>query len=97
MFHPDPDFLANEDKYKAIKAEILGGDSDSDGSDSSDGAESSDSDEDEGDENKIVIEDMTDAKLLTLRRNIYLTIMSSANYEECVHKLVKNLQEGTEV
>ena len=43
------------------------------------------------------IEDMTDAKLLTLRRNIYLTIMSSANFEECVHKLVKNLQEGTVV
>ncbi len=43
------------------------------------------------------IEDMTEAKLLIIRRNIYLTIMSSAGHEECVHKLVKNLKEGSEV
>ena len=78
------------------QSEILGGDSGSDGSGSSSGEESSEEEEEE-EEKKMEIEDMTDAKLLTLRRNIYLTIMSSANFEECVHKLVKNLQEGTEV
>ena len=76
--------------------EILGGRSGSEDSGSS-GEESSEEEEEEEEETKLEIEDMTDAKLLTLRRNIYLTIMSSANFEECVHKLVKNLKEGTEV
>ena len=81
-----------------IVVEILGGGgSGSDESGSGSEEESSDEDEDGEEDKKMEIEDMTDAKLLVLRRNIYLTIMSSANYEECVHKLVKNLAEGTEV
>ncbi len=78
--------------------EILGGESGSDDSGSgSSGDDSSEENDEEAEETKMEIEDMTDAKLLELRRNIYLTIMSSANYEECVHKLVKNLKEGSEV
>jgi pre-mRNA-splicing factor CWC22 len=33
--------------------------------------------------------DMSETDLVNLRRTIYLTIMSSANYEECAHKLLK--------
>ena len=33
--------------------------------------------------------DMSETDLVNLRRTIYLTIMSSANFEECVHKLLK--------
>ncbi|KAJ1969708.1 pre-mRNA-splicing factor cwc22 [Dispira parvispora] len=41
------------------------------------------------------IVDHTGADLVTLRRTIYLTIMSSANFEECAHKLMMlKLQKG---
>ncbi|KAJ1651031.1 pre-mRNA-splicing factor cwc22 [Dispira simplex] len=41
------------------------------------------------------IKDHTGTDLITLRRTIYLTIMSSANFEECAHKLMMlKLQRG---
>ena len=36
---------------------------------------------------KIV--DYTEQDLINLRRTVYLAIMSSLNFEECVHKLMK--------
>ena len=36
-----------------------------------------------------VIHDLTESDLVHLRRTIYLTIMSSATFEECTHKLTK--------
>lgn len=36
-----------------------------------------------------VVQDLSEADLVHLRRTIYLTIMSSATYEECAHKLAK--------
>ena len=102
--------MENEEKYKSIKAEILGEDSEEEfGSE-----ESSDDDEDEGKslwilyvtfiqsllvaETKEGIEDRTETNLVNLRRIIYLTIMNALNYEEAVHKLLKvQLQEGQEV
>ena len=36
-----------------------------------------------------VIHDLSEADLVHLRRTIYLTIMSSATFEECAHKLAK--------
>ena len=35
----------------------------------------------------VQVQDMTEADLVHLRRTIYLTIMSSATFEECAHKL----------
>ena len=35
------------------------------------------------------IVDLTEEGLRILRRTIYLTIMSSASFEECAHKLLK--------
>ena len=44
------------------------------------------------------IVDNTETNLIILRRNIYLTIKSSLNYEECAHKLMKmQLKPGQEV
>lgn len=41
---------------------------------------------------------MTEQDLKNLRRVIYLTIMSSVEYEACAHKLLKlNLREGQEI
>ena len=43
------------------------------------------------------IADMTEQDMVNLRKTIYLAIMSSANFEECVHKLLSlNLRQGQE-
>ena len=45
-----------------------------------------------------VIQDLSEKDLINLRRTIYLTIMSSATFEECAHKLAKmNIPEGKEM
>lgn len=44
------------------------------------------------------IRDLTEQDLVNLRRTIYLTIMSSAGFEECAHKLMKlDIREGYEM
>lgn len=41
--------------------------------------------------------DFTEQDMVNLRRQIYLVIMSSVHYEECVHKILKlNIAEGQE-
>lgn len=47
--------------------------------------------------NKLEISDQTGTSELVLRRQIYLTIMSSLDFEECAHKLLKTMKEGQEV
>ncbi|OAX41880.1 MIF4G-domain-containing protein [Rhizopogon vinicolor AM-OR11-026] len=95
IFKLDPNFLENEEKYKSIKAEILGEDSDEEESGSE---ESSSEDEDEVVADKEGIEDRTETNLVNLRRTIYLTIMNALNYEEAVHKLLKvQIKEGDEI
>lgn len=86
----DPDFIENEAKYAKIKQEILGDDSSSDDSDDSDS--DSDASEEAGDvvnDTQLQILDNTNTQTVVLRRAIYLTIMSSLNFEECAHKLMK--------
>ena len=47
---------------------------------------------------RIAIDDQTQQGEVLLRRSIYLTIMSSLDFEECAHKLCKiKLQPGQEV
>jgi pre-mRNA-splicing factor CWC22 len=102
VFNYDPDYLENEEKYKEIKLQILGENSDDD-DDGESGTDDSDDDEDENEENeeelikKMEIHDQTNTNLITLRKTIYLTIKSSLDFEECCHKLMKlNIQEGQE-
>ncbi|XP_061464283.1 pre-mRNA-splicing factor CWC22 homolog [Rhineura floridana] len=96
VFKMDPDFMENEEKYKALKNEILDeGDSDSEGvqdagSSEEDEEEDDDKDEEEdGEGQKVTIHDKTEINLVSFRRTIYLAIQSSLDFEECAHKLLK--------
>ncbi|TKY87880.1 hypothetical protein EX895_003461 [Sporisorium graminicola] len=105
VFKKDPEFIENEDRYRAIKAEILGENSDSgDSGSEADSETGSSSDESEagGDEDdaqrQLEIHDRTETNLINLRRTIYLTIMSSLDFEESVHKLLKlEVPEGQDI
>ncbi|KAL3921369.1 MAG: hypothetical protein SGILL_002780 [Bacillariaceae sp.] len=113
VFSMDADFQEHEAEWKAIRAEILGeGESSDDDDDSDDDSSDGSSDESEEEEaaetsqaivpaetskQVAVVEDLTEADLVHLRRTIYLTIMSSASFEECAHKLARiNIPEGRE-
>ncbi|KAK4441483.1 Pre-splicing factor CWC22 [Sesamum alatum] len=103
IFKPDPQFPENEKRYEELKKQILGeesdGDADSDAdadSDDEDDEESEDDDEEE--EEQMKIKDETETNLINLRRTIYLTIMSSVDFEEAGHKLLKiKLEPGQEM
>ena len=106
VFKFDPDFEQNEAKYEGLKKSLLGSDDDSDGGsddkdsgssdDSSDGDEDDDSDKEEDISAPIL--DQTETNIIALRRTIYLTIQSSLDFEETVHKLMKlNLKPGHEM
>lgn len=102
VFKHDPGWEEAEDKYAAIKRELLEEDSGSGSSSAGSGSESgSDSSGEESvDEEKELaapILDQTETNLIALRRTIYLTIQSSLDYEEAVHKLMKmQLKPGHE-
>ncbi|MES1905432.1 MAG: pre-mRNA-splicing factor cwc22, partial [Paramarteilia canceri] len=76
IFRFDPEFEENERKYDEIKKEIL-----------DESEEESEEEEEESEGNEI--EDNTEMDLTTLRRTIYLTINSSLDCDECVHKMMK--------
>ncbi|PLN77899.1 armadillo-type protein [Aspergillus taichungensis] len=93
IFKYDPQWEEHEEAYKRLKAEILGEDSDED--EEADSDESSDEESDE--EQQMDIKDQSNTDLVNLRRTIYLTIMSSIDFEECCHKLMKiSLPAGLE-
>ncbi|KAF5910670.1 hypothetical protein HPG69_004759 [Diceros bicornis minor] len=95
VFKMDPNFMENEEKYKAIKKEILDeGDSDSNtDQDARSSEEEEEEEEEEGEEDeegqKVTIHDKTEINLVSFRRTIYLAIQSSLDFEECAHKLLK--------
>ncbi|KAI1413687.1 MIF4G-domain-containing protein [Hypoxylon sp. FL1857] len=94
IFKFDPEWEENEAAYKRLRAEILG-----EGSDDEDDEDDEDeSSEEEDEEQKAMeIKDQSNTDLVNLRKTIYLTIMSSMDPEECVHKLMKiNLPTGQE-
>lgn len=99
VFKPNLNFLDDEKAYEDLKKRILDDESseDEEGSDVvSDDEEEEESEEDETEEMKI--KDETETNLVNLRRTIYLTIMSSVDFEEAGHKLLKiKLEPGQEV
>lgn len=96
VFKFDPEWEVHEEAYKKLKAEILGEASGSDDDDEGESDGSSD-DEEAKEERELEIKDQTNTDLVNLRRTIYLTIMSSIDFEECCHKLMKvNLPTGQE-
>lgn len=100
VFKVDPEYEANENKYKTLSSELLGSDaenSDSDSSGSDDDSDSDNSDKAEASAETTTIIDNTETNLIALRRTIYLTIHSSLDFEECAHKLMKmQLKPGQE-
>ena len=96
--------MENEKRYEELKKTILGEESeDEEGIDAGSGDEEDDeedeeSDEEDEDEEQMKIRDETETNLINLRRTIYLTIMSSVDFEEAGHKLLKiKLEPGQEV
>ncbi|TEA15553.1 Pre-mRNA-splicing factor cwc22 [Colletotrichum sidae] len=94
IFKYDPEWEKSQEAYQKLKAEILGEGSDYDDDDDQD--ESSEEEEDE-EEKAMEIKDQSNTDLVNLRRVIYLTVMSSIDPEEAVHKLLRvNLPAGQE-
>ncbi|KAA8913261.1 pre-mRNA-splicing factor cwc22 [Sphaerosporella brunnea] len=97
IFKFDPNWEEHEALYAKTKAEILGEGSEDEDEDEEE--ESSDEeDEEKQEEKRLEIKDQSNTNLVNLRRTIYLTIMSSVDFEECCHKLMKiNLPAGQEL
>lgn len=103
LFRADPNFEENEAKYAAILGEILG-DEEEEREGVNDAAEGAEAEaEVHGgqvlDTSKTqVIQDETGTDDVNLRRTIYLTIMSSVDFEEAGHKLMKiDIPSGREM
>lgn len=93
IFKYDEQWEEHEEAYRKLKAEILGEGSDEE----EDEDESEESSEEEEEEKRMDIKDQSNTDLINLRRTIYLTIMSSIDFEECCHKLMKvSLPPGLE-
>lgn len=97
LFHFDPNYEKTENEWQAIKAEILGEEEDRLNKKHPEAEEDvEEEEEDKNDPNAIL--DFSEKDLINLRRTIYLTIMSSIDFEECTHKLLKlNIREGQEL
>lgn len=91
VFKFDPNWEEHEALYAKTKAEILGEGSDDEDDDGDDDEDSSDDEDNEvkQEEKRLEIKDQSNTNLVNLRRTIYLTIMSSIDFEECCHKLMK--------
>lgn len=87
VFKFDSEWEEHEAAYQQLKAEILG-EADGSGDEEYESGESSE-DEEAKEERSLEIKDQTNTDLVNLRRTIYLTIMSSIDFEECCHKLMK--------
>ncbi|KAK5664044.1 hypothetical protein OQA88_258 [Cercophora sp. LCS_1] len=87
VFKFDPNWEANEEEYKKLKAEILGEGSDDDEDDDDESGSESESEDEE--QKAMEIKDQSNADLVNLRKTIYLSIQSSADPEEAAHKLMK--------
>ncbi|KAL2487893.1 MIF4G domain-containing protein/MA3 domain-containing protein [Forsythia ovata] len=98
VFKPDPQFLENEKKYEELKTQILGEESEDEADSEGESEDEDDEESDEEDEEQMKIKDETETNLVNLRRTIYLTIMSSVDFEEAGHKLLKiKLEPGQEM
>uniref|UniRef100_A0A1D1XL51 Pre-mRNA-splicing factor CWC22 n=1 Tax=Anthurium amnicola TaxID=1678845 RepID=A0A1D1XL51_9ARAE len=98
VFKPNTQFLEDEKAYEDLKRSMLGDDSseDEEGSDAATDDEEDESEEEDAEQ--MQIKDETETNLVNLRRTIYLTIMSSVDFEEAGHKLLKiKLEPGQEM
>ncbi|EER14818.1 pre-mRNA-splicing factor CWC22, putative [Perkinsus marinus ATCC 50983] len=102
-------YKEEEGEWKAFSKSLLEGESsdeeeggESDGESSSSSSEDSEAEEEEEEGQQQAkatqeIIDYTEQATVDLRRTVYLCIMSSVNFEECVHKILSlNIREGQE-
>ncbi|KAG8362887.1 hypothetical protein BUALT_BualtUnG0027500 [Buddleja alternifolia] len=88
IFRADPHFTENEKRYEELKKQILGEEE----------YKTEDVSNEESEEEEMLIEDETETNLINLRRLIYLTVMSSLNFEQAGHKLLQiKLDPGQEI
>ncbi|KAJ9565999.1 hypothetical protein OSB04_001965 [Centaurea solstitialis] len=99
IFKLDPKFIENEKRYEDLKKTILGDESEEEAEEEEEvGVEDSDESSEKEDEKQMKIRDDTETNVVNLRRTIYLTIMSSVDFEEAGHKLLQiKLQPGQEM
>lgn len=98
IFTYEKEYDKNEEEWLEIKAEILGENQGPKGIEEmeEEAAENEEEKEELNKNNQIL--DFTETDLINLRRTIYLTIISSIDYQECAHKLLKlNMREGQEM
>jgi pre-mRNA-splicing factor CWC22 len=93
VFKKDDNYEKNENEWLEIKAEILGANPQEGGED-----EQAQEEAEAGVDKSNQIIDYTESDLVNLKRTIYLTIISSIEFQECCHKLLKlNIREGQEM
>uniref|UniRef100_A0A915PCQ5 Lethal protein 858 n=1 Tax=Setaria digitata TaxID=48799 RepID=A0A915PCQ5_9BILA len=100
VFKYDPEFEKHEAEYEEIRRDAVGL-----AEQSSDEEEEGEATPDEGmtetqqkEKESTVIIDNTEQNLVAFRRNIYLTIQSSLDFQEAAHKLLKiDLKSGQDV
>ena len=96
VFHYDPEWELHEKQYDEIRTEILGESDEEEEEGEDEAAQEQEENEAVAEPSEEVVEDFTSAEDVQYRKRIYLAIMSSANFEECAHKLIKILREGKE-
>ena len=97
VFHVDLNYEKTENEWQAIKSEILGEEEERLNKKHPEGEEEAEEEQEEDKNDPNAIMDFSEKDLINLRRTIYLTIMSSVDFEECGHKLLKlNIREGQE-
>ncbi|KAK1631268.1 hypothetical protein QYE76_005583 [Lolium multiflorum] len=99
VFRVNLNFVEDEKAYVNLKKSILGDELDEDEEGFDDASDDEDEEEsDDEDDELMEIRDKTETNLINLRRTIYLTIMSSVDFEEAGHKLLKiKLEPGQEM
>ncbi|KAL8039983.1 hypothetical protein ABFX02_10G070800 [Erythranthe guttata] len=85
VFKADPNFLENEKIYEQLKKDILGDQEEEE-------EEEEEEDDQELESESELIRDETETNLINLRRSMYLTIMSSVDFEEAGHKLMEIME-----
>ncbi|KAL7068818.1 MIF4G domain-containing protein [Cryptosporidium serpentis] len=91
----DPDIFAEEErKWAELKLDILGSEEEDKRQDS-EAEERLEASEHKESNQFVKIVDYSEQELVILRKNIYLCIMNSLGFEECVHRLLKlNIRPG---
>ncbi|CAG9530643.1 unnamed protein product [Cercopithifilaria johnstoni] len=97
VFKYDPEFEKHEAEYEEIRRDAIGF-TEEDSDEEEESEETPDEETVEGEKQNTMIIDNTEQNLVAFRRNIYLTIQSSLDFQEAAHKLLKiDLKSGQDV